>query len=441
MKFFSNLPAFFRKVYNRVTASIAFYPSLIATGFFLFTGAMILFEKEGITAEVEKFLPFLIIKDPNVAGTILNTLIGALISLTVFSFSMVMVMLNNASANFSPRVLPELISDKNNQTVLGVYLGTIIYCIFLTINIAPSHEELPVPSIGVLVGILFGIICLIFFVFFIHSISRAVQVNYILENLYRGTRENMEDGAVSKLGEEPIPDDLEFKHKISHSLSGYLESVDNAMLHEICEDLDLHCQLLYAEGSFVVEQTPIFQLTKKIEEEDEERFISTLTFSVNERVEKEHILGFKHITEIAVKAMSPGINDPGTAVVAIDYLTILFSKKMTLPETGAIKIIDDDNDKETEEETFKPVRAWLKMVGFQDLIYYIIASLRQYSKSDLIVMSKILLMLKCLLITATELGNKKQQKVLQAQINILLEDAEGNLKNSGDLERFKGLAK
>lgn len=434
MTFFSKLETNTRQLYNQITSSIAFYPSLIAGGFFVFTGVMLLLEQNGMSARIEEYLPFLIIKDSDVAQTLLNTLIGALISLTVFSFSMVMVMLNNAAANFSPRMLPELIADKFHQIVLGVYLGTIIFCIFLAINVTPSQPKIPLPGFSVLIGILLGIVCLIFFVFFIHSISKSVQVSYVLNSLYATTRDNMEKGSVGKLGNESLPNGVGDWHKIPSKNSGYLESVSMNYLHEICEENDLKIRVLTSEGMFVLENIPVFACSKEVDEEIAEELLNGLTFSVNELVRKDHALGFKHITEVAVKAMSPGINDPGTAISAIDYLTILFSLKLGLPESGAVKI-EEESEEDSDEKTFKDIRVWLNVVTFENLFFYTLAAIRQYSKHDLIIVMKLLIMIKFLFANIN--CGEEHSRILARQIKIILEDAEKHLTNSADLEKVR----
>lgn len=105
---------------------------------------------------------------------ILGTLVASTISLMVFSFSMVMVVLNQASSNLSPRLLPGLITVKDNQVVLGFYLGTVCYCLMLILNIHPNAETARIPAFGILIGMCLGLSCLGFFTYFIHWISQAI---------------------------------------------------------------------------------------------------------------------------------------------------------------------------------------------------------------------------------------------------------------------------
>ena len=113
------------------------------------------------------------------AREILGTLITSIISLTVFSFSMVMVVLNGAASRLSPRVLPGLISDRRNQLILGNYLGCILFFL-LMIAFINKNEPDSLPAFGVLLAVLMGLGCMALFVVFIRSISQSIQVDWIV---------------------------------------------------------------------------------------------------------------------------------------------------------------------------------------------------------------------------------------------------------------------
>ena len=109
----------------QIRSKIAFYPTIISLSGLSLAFLMIYLEQLDVSAYLIDAAPALVIDDTDTAKTILSTLIGGLISLTVFSFSMVMVLLSQASSNFSPRVLPGIISDRKHQIVLGQYIATI----------------------------------------------------------------------------------------------------------------------------------------------------------------------------------------------------------------------------------------------------------------------------------------------------------------------------
>ena len=120
--------------YREMINSIGFYPSVLSVGFLLFAVITMSLEYIAPVEQLKAFISVVLVDSAENARTILSTLAGSIISLTVFSFSMVMVVLNSASASLSPRVVPGLITRKSHQMVLGFYLGSIIYSIIMLIN-------------------------------------------------------------------------------------------------------------------------------------------------------------------------------------------------------------------------------------------------------------------------------------------------------------------
>ena len=112
-----NLKESFYKTYRLIIGSIAFYPTIIAVVFFIVAMLMMAFEYQGFAGDIKSRISFLLVNSQEDARLILGTLVGSIISLMVFSFSMVMLVLNRATATLSPRVIPGLITDKSNQVV------------------------------------------------------------------------------------------------------------------------------------------------------------------------------------------------------------------------------------------------------------------------------------------------------------------------------------
>lgn len=181
---FTRLADFF----NTVQSKIAFYPTLLAVSGFLFALLMMYFEIHGISRKSMEIFPQLIVENGDTALTVLSACLGGLISLMVFSFSMVMLLLSQASSNYSPRLLPGLISNKKHQFILGIFLSSILYIIFTLFSIEPSDQKYALPGVSVLLGIVFTISCLVAFIYFIHNISQSIQINNILDTVFLESR-------------------------------------------------------------------------------------------------------------------------------------------------------------------------------------------------------------------------------------------------------------
>jgi uncharacterized membrane protein len=190
--------------------SIGFYPSVLSVGFLLFAVITMSLEYIAPVEQLKAFISVVLVDSAENARTILSTLAGSIISLTVFSFSMVMVVLNSASASLSPRVVPGLITRKSHQMVLGFYLGSIIYSIIMLININKLEGgDTAIPSLGVLLSLVFGLVSLGLFVFFIHSISKAIQVDNVLNGLFSQTKREIK-AIVDRQSEKPFTDFPDF---------------------------------------------------------------------------------------------------------------------------------------------------------------------------------------------------------------------------------------
>ncbi len=412
--------------FNIVESKIAFYPTVMAIWGIFFAFLMMYFESLGISKYLLDKAPVLVVDNGNTALTILSALISGLISVIVFSFSMVMLLLSQASSNYSPRLLPGLISNKKHQIILGTYLSTILYNIFILFSIQPTGDKYQLPGFAVLMGILATVICIYAFIFFIHNISQAIQISNILKRIYQESSARLES-LLSKEEEhiKPFPDS-EGWHEYYSKDNGYLQNISYTNLIDICEEKDTKLFILPIKGIFVLKGLPIFRSQKELDEETVTSILNNFNFAREELIEDNYILGFKQITEIIVKAMSPGINDPGTAINAIDYLTELFAMRMQKKDTNIIR---------REEVPYLRITT----INFKDLLYQVMAPIRTYCKHDVTLAQKLLVMLNYLLHQPTY--NEDYKAAVKQEIDSLLTDAKNAVDNERDLEVLDSLSK
>lgn len=411
---------------NNIRGKIAFFPTLFSIVGFGFAMLMLYLEKIGISSFVIEHVPQLVINNADTAKTLLSFLTGGIISIMVFSFSMVMVLLNQASSNFSPRVLPGLISNKHHQFVLGIYLATILYNTFTLVGINPQeNDKYQLPGFSVLIGIILTVLCLGAFLYFIHSISQSIQVSNILEGIYKKAIKRLEyllEKEAEKVASFPDTDNWKTYHS---SETGYFQNIAIANLIDICEDEEIQIQVLVMQGAFVLKGIPIIQVNKEIDEELAERIRSSFNFAKGEFVKDNYTLAFKQITEIGMKAMSPGINDPGTAISTIDYLTELFAMRLKKNDKTVITSVDGD------------ALIAVNTINFKELLYQVMVSYRTYCKHDLTCIQKLFTMFKYLLLQEVHLP--EYHDALIAEAKLLYEDTQQTIQNTTDLRRIEKL--
>ncbi|PTX15030.1 putative membrane protein [Pontibacter mucosus] len=411
--------------HTTVVNSIAFLPSIISTGFFLLAFGVHYFESTPLSMALEKRLPFELVRNSQKAQVILSTLATGTISLTVFSFSMVMIVLSQASNNLTPRVIPGLTTARSHQVVLGFYIGTIIYTLLVLLNYQPVANTSKVPVIAILLALAFGLICLALFVYFIHSISRAIQVDNILNSLYHKSISalNQENKMPAKSLAPSKSNDDEFSFALKNTTSGYLENINLTALQSLAKENKMQLKILVEEGSFVVEGLPLLRSTKDIvqREDLEEKLQRCFTLKQEEVVMEDFEQGVKQISEIAVKALSPGINDPGTAMKAIDFLTLLFIRRLKTEDKNCL--LDENNQVQVIDFT----------VSLDELMHRYLSPIRTYGKEDF---QLNLRLLKCIHSLLCQQPDAEKEKTIRKHAFAVISDADKTISNAVDRERL-----
>ncbi len=413
-----------REFYRRIITSIGFWPTAISFLFATLATLLLYLDTNDLTTLLVKHAPGLVIKDGDTARTLLATSVGGMLSLTVFSFTMVMSQLNRAATNYSPRLLPGLISTRRHQIVLGIFLGTITYCLFILINIEPSDDEYALPGLAVLVGVVLTLLSLSVFIYFIHSISRAIQVSLILRQVEHKTARRLElliddEARQGKSASTPTNCDVALR---SHR-TGYLCTSDVGSLKKIAAENELQIVVTALQGDFILENTVPVKVSKEVDEETADAILSCLILDGDELIERNYILGFTQITEVAVRAMSPGVNDPGTALSAIDHLTHLLSLRMKF-----------DDKQVYEDENGEPSVA-ISVISFADLLYILMAPLRLYCRHDVVIVLRLLQMLDHLLQQRSIL--EAHNEAIKTELLTLKEDALSAISTERDKEKVR----
>ena len=364
-----------KRIYLDVINSIAFYPTIISIGFVILSIVIMRIEFNEYVIESKKSISQFLVHDEENARLILGTIVGSLISLMVFSFSMVMVVLNSATSTLSPRVLPGLISNKFHQIVLGFYTGSIVFSLVLIININSPEVEYSVPSLGILISLSLSVTCLALFVYFIHSISQKIQVENILDGIYFNTKIQLKQMVQEAYYGCPNTDDW---FDCNSDQSGYLKMIDLTSLKRFCEKENVVIHVKQHLGAFLIKNQPMLKLDRPISDELKKELMALFVLYTEERVADHYLFGFKQISEIAVKALSPGINDPGTAIKAIDLLTDLFILRMAVSEKCAFM------------NTNGKVCVYLEPIKVRELLLQTMIPIRIYGKSDIYVIKSLL---------------------------------------------------
>lgn len=263
------------------------------------------------------------------ARGVLQAIAGGLITVTGVVFSVTIVALQLASSQFTPRVLRNFTSDRGNQLVLAVFIGTFTYTLLVlrTVRSASDGEDPFVPRVAVTLAVVLVLVAIGFLIFFINHSARSIQVSAILDRVARRTLGDVRRAFPEQIGQgeaappDPRPDGGDAA-TVAASSAGYLQAVDGAALFRLGKGRRLTIVMEPFLGDFVLPGEPLATVRPAGEVDDQVRAQIRKAFLLGpERTPEQDLeFGLVEISDIALKSLSPGINDPTTAFRCIDRL-------------------------------------------------------------------------------------------------------------------------
>ena len=272
------------------------------------------------------------------ARGMLEAIAGSMITVAGLAFSITIVTLSLASTQYTPRILRNFMRDRANQSVLGVFVGIYAYCLIVLRTIRDYTDEGGfVPHLAVFGGVLLALLGIAFLIFFIHHIASSIQASSILDAVSRETI-----AAVEKLFppqvEEPAPRPVSpiaearaSWQVIPSPSTGYIQSIDVAALRHAVEGLKATVHLEREVGEFVVEGAPLLSVSTRTGDPEAEKLRDLFVIGSFRTVDQDVAFGIRQIVDIALKALSPGVNSTTTSVLCLDYLSAILSKLAPLP--------------------------------------------------------------------------------------------------------------
>ncbi len=323
--------------------------------------------------------------DPQVAQVILGGIGASIMTVVSIVFAIVLMALTLASMQFSPRIIVSFARDRVTQWTLGIFLGTFSYCM-AALPAAHSQPTPFAPAATVLGAMVLALACVAWLLYFIHHISQAISVNQIVDKIAKETEAVVDDTmpwprrSVHMYRADPI-DQLTWEHPVLNETSGYIRFVDIRRLASLATDQHVKIQVLHRVGRFVPQGVPLLHISKadRTPPEVEEALRAAFDFGPSRTLQQDVEFGILLIVDIALKAISPAVNDPSTAISCIDQLSRIMIRVATreIPESGL----------------YNPpgvLRVYIPWIGFEPLLDSAFEQIRMYAKSDVAVSLRLL---------------------------------------------------
>jgi uncharacterized membrane protein len=421
----SSLLRISRTFIKQALRSVAFLPVPMITAS-IGIGFMLYYLENGtdISPWTADAFPGLAISSQDTARTILGMFIGGLITLTVFAVSQIMILLNEAANSYSPRLLPKLTGDRSLQFVMGFNLSTIIIMITVLLSIR-STDDYQIPNFSILLCVVLGVAALCLFVYFITAITKRVQVNSIIDNTARDSLDGFDrerKAADRGFAERSLPDEARDWYTIPSPLSGYVGTIDFKRLAKLAKEYGTRLYIGVDKGQFVPRGLPLLQSEHRLSEEQAGKLVKAVS-PIYDTFDDWYLPNLKQLVEIALKAMSPGINDPGTAIMVIDRLTEVLGDLMHVPLHNYFR----------GEEGGE---VWMSRHDYGGILVAVMQEMRRYCREDPLVVRRLFEMLYHLLQIAPD--SASYDRLLYREIRALLTDVREELVNPHDRRVLAG---
>jgi len=323
--------------------------------------------------------------DPQIAQVILGGIASSIMTVVSIVFAILLMTLTLASMQFSPRIIVSFSRDRVTQWTLGIFLGTFCYCMAAL----PAARSLPRPFAPVLTvfgAMLLALACVAWLLYFIHHISQSISVSHIVDRIASETEAIIDDLMPQPRGNR-IPQEGELAELSTWDIpllsreSGYIRFVDTSRLVTLARQHHVKIRVVRRVGQFVPAGTPLMLAYKgnRLSPEDASEVLGAFDMGPSRTLQQDVEFGVLQIVDIALKAISPAVNDPTTAVTCVDQLSRILIR-FTSRDLPAPVLYDPPGI----------ARASIPWIDFEGLLKSAFEQIRLYSKSDVAVSLRLL---------------------------------------------------
>jgi uncharacterized membrane protein len=311
-------------------SSFWFVPSLMVLASILFALGVLEVDNRYATSLYNDW-PRLFGAGPDSSRGMLSTIASSMISMMTVVFSMTLVTLALASSQYTSRIMRNFMRSRTTQVVLGMFAGIFTYCLIVLRTIRSGEGEEYIPSLAVVAAVALAVIGVGVLVFFIHHIASSIQASNIVGSVADETILTISKLFPEEMGEGKEDSDENdispYAKPIHVDKSGYIQNIGEQTLFDLACKWNTIIKMNYGIGDFVVIGMPLVFVTDNLDVTHEMEIKLLEAFSIRRyrTIEQDPLFGIRQIVDVAMKALSPGINDTTTAILSINYLTAILA--------------------------------------------------------------------------------------------------------------------
>lgn len=322
------------KIWQDLQSSYYFIPGLMAFGAIILA-YLTIFLDEIYGLKVSDDSIFFLSNKATGARTILATIAGSMIGVAATTFSITMVAVTSAAGQYGPRLIGNFMRDRGNQVTLGTFTSTFIYCL-LILRVARTGDGQDVenaitefvPNISLLVAMGLTLMSVGVLIYFIHHIPETLNVGNITSRVGRRLSNDIEERYPRNIGqsttEKPInPEDYQLKEAqtVRAKFEGFVQTLNEDALMELCTSLNAVAKIEYRPGDFVTKGDILVRvwIDRDLSEKEKLDFLDGFATGHSRSAYQNILFLADELVEILARALSPGVNDPFTAINCINW--------------------------------------------------------------------------------------------------------------------------
>ncbi len=421
------------KFWDNLRSSYWFLPTLMAAGAIALAFTLLAIDRSS-SIDISDMSAFSWIYQGGADGAraVLSVISGSMVTVAVTAFSITILALQLASSQFGPRLLRNFMQDQGNQIVLGTFIATFIYCLLVLRTIRGEDYQLFVPHLSVTVGVLLAMISIAVLIYFIHHASTIIQASHVIadvsHDLEQVTNHLFPQAVGHELdpqdeGAKDIPTDFEAAARpVRSKKAGYLQAIEDETLMELARHENLVLRVQAFPGVFVMTESPLVMAYPgdRITDDVEKRI--NRAFVMGRELTKQQNVAFpiEQLVEIALRALSPAVNDPFTAIRCIDRLA-----------DGLARLAGRERPSPYRYDQSLTLRVIAAPVKFETLAHIAFTQIRHYGSADSVVVSRLLAAIAAI---APFTRHSKQRYILQQHLEAIWQSSQQQLHQKQDLE-------
>jgi len=380
-----------KSLFLKILHSFWFIPSSLA-GMAIVGAAGINWLDYAIKLDESNDFAWLYTNTPEGARSVLSTISGSMITVTGVILSTMIVVLTLASQQYGPRLVKNFIEDRPSQFVVGAFAGCFIYAVITLKNITADGEDF-VPHLSVLVAVVLALFCIGLMIFFVQHVASSIQVQSIMRRVYNDLNvaiDSLFPDALASEREDPISLEeaqRQMKAKdhcvteITTRRAGYVQLTHDNDLINLAREHDLLIELRARPGTFLIRDAAYARVRSQGELSETLRDDLRAAFIVGvfPTAQQDALFPIRQMEEIAIRALSPGINDPHTAEECIDYLTCAMRRLGLRNWPSSLRHDDDGN-----------LRVIAYPYDYETLLRQAFQQIHFYGREDVSIVTKII---------------------------------------------------